>query len=410
MKGFQTVKGMRDFSPEEMEKRQFVLDIIRRVFENWGFLPLDTPALESFGLLAAKGGGGEEVKKEIYYFKDQGGRELGMRFDLTVPTARFIASNPGLVKPFKRYQFGKVWRYDQPQKDRFREFQQTDVDIFGSSSPKSDAEIVGVACDVFKSLGFKNFTIRINNRKLVESFIVSLGVKDFVDVFRSIDKMDKIGEKGVTSELKKKKVSDKNIKAILKFVEGGKIPNLEGKEELDAVMNEVKLLGFSKNVKVDLSLIRGLEYYTGCVFEVSLGGKVSVAGGGRFDNMVEKFGGQKTPAVGISLGFERIVNEMERKKMFKVRKKRVMVIGVNDDVRKDVLSIADSLRSSGLLTEIDVMDRNFRKQLDYASKRGMESVVIVGPKELKEKKVVVKNMITGKEKKVSITNLVKSFV
>jgi histidyl-tRNA synthetase len=410
MKTFQTVKGMRDFSPEEMEKRQLVLDTIRGVFEKWGYLPLDTPALESFELLAAKGGGGEEVKKEIYYFKDQGGRELGMRFDLTVPTARFIAQNPNLVKPFKRYQFGKVWRYDRPQQDRWREFQQTDVDIFGSSSPKSDAEIVSVVCDVLKNLGFKEFTIRINNRKLVESFIVSLGITDFVDVFRSIDKMDKIGKDGVASELKKKKVSEKNIKSILKFIGGKIVPELEGKEELKNVMEEVASLGFLKNVKVDLSLIRGLEYYTGCVFEVSLGGKVSVAGGGRFDNMVEKFGGKSTPAVGISLGFERIVNEMERRKMFNVSKKKVFVAGVNDDVRKNVISIADSLRKSGVLIEIDVMDRNFRKQMECASKKKIPFVVIVGPKELKDKKVVVKNMESGNEKKVLIKNLVNYFV
>jgi histidyl-tRNA synthetase len=266
MKNFQTVKGMRDFAPKEMEKRQFVLDTIRKVFESWGYRPLDTPALESFALLACKGGGGEEVKKEIYYFKDQAKRELGLRFDLTVPLARFVVANPNLPKPFKRYQFGKVWRYDRPQADRFREFQQTDVDILGTASPKADAEIVAVACDVFKSLGFKKFVIRISNRKILDYFVRQLGIKDPVAIFRAVDKLDKIGKQGVADELAKV-TTEKNVKAIVKFVSGTAVPQCAGKSELDNVISEIKKLGYGKNVKVDLSLVRGLEYYTGTVLK-----------------------------------------------------------------------------------------------------------------------------------------------
>jgi len=405
---FQTVKGMRDFPPEVMEKRLFVLDTIRRMFERWGYQPLDTPVLEDFKLLAAKGGGGQEIKREIYYFKDQAKRELGMRFDLTVPMARFVANNPNLPKPFKRYQMGKVWRYDQPQKGRMREFQQTDVDVMGSSSPKADAEIASVICDVFKELGFKNFLIRISNKKILGEFAKSLGLKSPVEVFRAVDKLDKIGKDGVKRELLKV-TSKQNTEKILKFISGKALPDCEGSRELKAVVDEIKKLGFGKNIKIDLSLVRGLEYYTGTVFEVFAGKKWSLAGGGRYDNMIEKFGGKPTPAVGISIGFERVMVVMEEEKMFKLNKKKVFVAGVNDKVEKQVISIADLLRKSGISTEIDLMGRNFRKKLDYVSKRGIEFCIIIGPKELKEKKVVLRNMKSGKEKKVLIKSLGKWF-
>src|SRR3989338_1035859 len=187
MSKFQPVKGMRDFWPGEMIKRQFVLDVLRQTAEKWGFLPMDTPAVESLELLAAKGGGGEEIKKEIYSFKDQGQRDLGLRFDLTVPTARLIASKLDLPLPFTRYQTGKVWRYDNPQAGRFREFQQFDLDIFGSNKPEADAEIISATCDVFNSLVFEDFVIRLNNRKLIQAFIEVVGIKDPLEVFRSID-------------------------------------------------------------------------------------------------------------------------------------------------------------------------------------------------------------------------------
>src|SRR3989338_4101798 len=234
MSKFQPVKGMRDFWPGEMVKRQFVLDIIRAVREKWGFLPMDTPSVESFELLAAKGGGGESIKKEIYYFKDQGDRELGLRFDLTVPTARLIASKLDLPLPFKRYQTGKVWRYDNPQAGRYREFQQFDLDIFGAAAAEADGEIIAATCDIFGSLGFENFVIRLNNRKLIEAFVDFVGIKDVVDVFRSIDKLDKIGEEGVSKELKAKGLDEKKIGKILDFIK------IQGdKKVLDKVYNLV---------------------------------------------------------------------------------------------------------------------------------------------------------------------------
>lgn len=400
---YQTVKGMRDFFPEEQARRLQVLDAIRSIFVKWGYVPLDTPALESFGLLAAKGGGGEEIKKEIYYFKDQGKRELGMRFDLTVPAARFVSQNSNLPKPFKRYQMGKVWRYDQPQKGRFREFMQTDVDIFGSPSPKADAEIIAVACDVFKELGFKNFSIRVNNKNILDYFVRNLGIDEPVKIFRAIDKLDKIGKLGVERELLKV-IDKKKTNEILKFITSKKIPFCEGKDELERVVKEVEKLGFKDNVKIDLSLVRGLEYYTSTVFEVSVGKQWSVAGGGRYDNMVQKIGGQATPAVGISLGFERIMEVMKEEKMFTQDKKVIFVAAVNENLGKEVIKIANKLRED-FSVETDVMGRNLKKQLNYVSVRGLPYCIIVGEKELREEKVVLRDMMTGKEKQVRISRL-----
>src|SRR3989338_3343750 len=319
MAKFQPVKGMRDFWPGEMVRRQFVLDIMRNVAEKWGFLPMDTPALESFELLAAKGGGGEEIKKEIYYFKDQGQRELGLRFDLTVPTARVIASKLDLPLPFKRYQTGKVWRYDNPQALRWREFTQMDFDIFGSDKPESDAEIVSLACCCFDALGFEDFTIKLNNRKIIEGYIESVGIRDISEVFRSIDKLDKIGEEGVQKELLGKLKDKEKIKKILDFIKIKGRPEevlkqskqvltnkiaKDGLDNLEKIFNKIKVFGFDKSVTIDFSLVRGLNYYTGSVFEVAIsGGKVSLGGGGRYDKMIEQFGGKPTPAVGIGLGF-----------------------------------------------------------------------------------------------------------
>lgn len=422
---FQAVKGMRDFWPGEMVKRQFVLDVIRKTAEKWGFLPMDTPALESFELLAAKGGGGEEIKKEIYYFKDQGDRELGLRFDLTVPTARVIASKLDLPLPFKRYQTGKVWRYDNPQAGRYREFQQFDLDIFGSTKPEADAEIIAATCDVFDSLGFEDFVIRLNNRKLIEAFVQSLKIENVVDVFRSVDKLDKIGEDGVKKELVGKLKDEKKIQKILNFIKTkgdvkvlDKIEKLVGTDlgktaiqELRVVIECIKAFGYDKNVQIDLSLIRGLEYYTGSVFEVAVsGGKLSLAGGGRYDNMIEAFGGRKTPAVGIGLGFERIVDTMIQNSMVRVEPPiKLFVVAVNDAVRIDALKICQRFRREGIPSDFDVSGKNLSGQLKYASSASIPWVIFVGEKELKEKKFKLRDMVCGEEKTASLEELVKEF-
>src|SRR3989338_5157686 len=213
MTTFQPPRGTRDLLPEEAMKAQFIMDTARAVFEKWGFDPLETPAFEDFALLTAKSG--EAIKDEIYHFRDKSDRDLGLRFDFTVPLARVVASNPALPKPFKRYQMGTVWRYDRPGAGRYREFRQADVDIVGAPGAEADAEVVACACEVLQKIGISNFSVRVNNRKIINSFLSKTNGNP-LDILRSMDKLDKIGEEGVKQELETKGVKD--VDSILKFI------------------------------------------------------------------------------------------------------------------------------------------------------------------------------------------------
>lgn len=417
---FQPPKGMRDFLPEEMIRRQFVTNTIKKVFEKWGFDPLDIPCVENFDVLSAKSEAGEAIKREIYYFKDQGDRELGLRFDLTVGSARVVAST-NMPKPFKRYVIGKVWRYDNPQAGRFRELIQADVDIYGSDKPEADAEIIAVTCEVFKTLGFKDFKIRLNNRKILEGLMNFLEVKNYNEIFRIIDKMDKIGEDGVIKEMKEKKIKEGIIDNIIAFIRTKgtleeifkkfKINDgvyLQGVEELGKIIEFIKNIGYDKNIIIDLSLVRGLDYYTGPVFEVAVsGGKWSLAGGGRYDNMIKQLGGQDTPATGIGIGFERIVEVMKEERMFKLPNSntKIFIAPVNDKVREQAYDLCLKLRNKGISADADLMGRKLSKQLDYISSRKITFVALVGEEELKKESVKLKNMINGDEKVIKIKDI-----
>lgn len=425
---FQPPRGTKDFLPEDMVKRQFVINTIRKKFEDYGFDTIDTPAFENWDLLTLKCG--EEIKNQIYYFKDKSDRELGLRFDLTVPMSRLVANNPQLPKPFKRYYIGPVWRYEDVKTGRRREFYQCDVDTCGTESMEADAECVACAVDCLKELGFKNFAIKLNNRKILEALVELADIpKDIMfDVFRAIDKIEKIRENGVKEELEKLNLSDKQInklfdlitikgspekvlkqgEKLLKGVEIGK----EGLKELKDFYESGKSYGFSEFVVIDFSLARGLDYYTGPTFEISAGAKKdvgSIAGGGRYDNLIELFGGSPTPATGISLGIERIIQVMEEQEMFDVSKTKtkLFIVSVNDSVRKDCIKIAQELRKVGISTEIDIMGRNIRKQLEYANSLEIPYVIVVGPKEIESKKFVLKDMKTGKEVEATLESIKK---
>ncbi len=407
---FQTTRGMKDTMPEEMVKQQFVIDAIRRVFQKYGFDPLDTPVIEDWALLSAKSGGGEEIKQEIYYFKDKSDREVGLRFDLTVPLGRIVAASPDLPKPFKRHHIAKVWRYDKPGANRWREFWQADIDIVGSDSMEAEAEWLRAICEIFYDLGFPDVVVKMNSRKITQAFVESLGIKNYIDVFRSIDKLDKIGEDGVSKELKSKGIESKKIDKIIEFIKLKDFKEVKkiiksGTEDLEQIL---ELMGeYSKNMQVDMSLVRGLEYYTSTVFEVSLGIGVSVGGGGRYDNLVEVLGGKKIPATGLSLGVDRIVSVMTERKMFNFPKTvtKIFVINVNEKVKKDVISIVNQLRKIEIPTEFDLMGRSLSKQLDYASSRGIPYVIVIGEKELKSKKAKLRNMKTGEEKEIGLDKI-----
>jgi histidyl-tRNA synthetase len=414
---FQPPKGMRDFLPEEAAKLQQVLDTCRRVYESYGFQPLETPSVESFELLAAKKGLGEGVKDEIYYFKDKADRELGLRFDLTVPLARIVLSNSNIPKPFKRYSIGKVYRYDNPQNMRWREFWQADVDIIGSASPLADIECISAVIDVLTQLGLEDFIIRVSDRKVLEAALESFGVtKENVPfAFRTIDKLNKIGIEGVKKELWTKNIdadkilgfvqtSGKNSKVLEKV---GKVVKPEALKDLKELFELAEKSGIDSRVKLDPSLVRGLDYYTGIVYEVQIGKvAVSCGGGGRYDDLVKNLGGQALPATGISIGVDRVLATLEEESRIKLAKiTKIFIAAVSDSVRKDVFQIAQKMRTSGVPCSTDVAGRNLSKQLDYANAMGIPYVIVIGENELKEKKAKIRNMLKSEEKAVKLSEL-----
>lgn len=413
---FQPPRGTRDKKPEEMIRYQYVLDIVRRIFEKYGFDPLDTPAFEEWALLSAKSGGGEEIKDEIYYFVDKSDRELGLRFDFTVPLARFVANNPDIPKPLRRYQIGPVWRYDRPGALRWREFIQADIDIVGSTSMEADADCIRCFCEIFSALGFRDFVIRINNRKIIEEVVRSINVENVTDVFRAIDKLEKTGEEEVKKELLENNIPEAKADIILGFI---KKPldeiSLNNKEGVEEVKRIVALLNdYKDNVRIDLSLVRGLEYYTGPVFEVSVGADVSVGGGGRYDDLVKLYGGKDTPATGISIGVDRLVAVMREKEMFSLPKTmtKVFVVSVNDSIKQEARRVANELRNMDISSEYDLMSRSLSKQLDYVNARGIPFAIVIGEKEFQSRKAKLRNMESGKEQEVSLDDLsaVKGFI
>lgn len=419
---FQTPKGTRDFLPEEMIRRQFVIDKIKEIFERYGFEPFSTPAFEDFELLSAKSG--EEVKRQIYEFRDKADRRLGLRFDLTVPMARVIANNPQVPKPFKRYAIAPVWRYEEVTAARKREFWQCDADVVGSSSMESDVECMATAIESFRELGFKNFVVTLNSRKVLDGFIEIVGAdkSSDIDIFRAIDKLKKFSEMSVRDELRKAGLNEKQITQLFELVsasfDGAKVllkgssVGQEGLNELSEMVKFARIFGIQKMLKFDFSLARGLDYYTGPIFEIVVKDYEkygSVAGGGRYDKLIETFGGRPTPATGISLGIERIIEIMEQEKMFRLEKTktRVFIASAGEKVKPDVIRIAQKFRLEEINCQIDLMKRNLGKQLEYADALNIPYVLIVGEKELKSRKFKLRDMKAKKEREVSIQEAVK---
>ncbi|VVB98917.1 Histidine--tRNA ligase [uncultured archaeon] len=401
---FQVVKGMRDFLPEQAKKKQFIEDLCRRTFERYGFEPLQSPIVEDFALLAAKGSGGEAIKEEIYYFRDKGERELGLRYDLTVPLARIAASNPMLQKPFKRYCIGTVYRYDRPQAKRYREFTQADFDIIGSRSVLADFEILQVACDVMRALGLE-FKIKVNSRAIMEELAKKCGVApgQVRDCFRSIDKLDKIGPKEVGKELEAKGIDAKileeiSVNSFEKVKEA--LGEIECVKELEELLMLAKENGM-KEVVFDLSLCRGLEYYTGSVFEAALNEGPSVGGGGRYDKLVETYGGQPSPATGMSFGIDRLLDSLE-KILIVGPTTQVFVAPLSREFSLEASRLATKLRKFGIGVEFDVMERSVGKNLEYAKRRGIAFFIAIGENETKGRRVKVKETGSGTEKEFGI--------
>jgi histidyl-tRNA synthetase len=385
----QTLKGFRDFLPQQAKKRQYVISTLKKVFESYGFEPLETPALEYEEILMGKYG--EEGDKLMYRFEDNGKRKVALRYDQTVPLARVIAQYQNeLPMPFKRYQIQNVWRADNTQKGRFREFLQCDADIVGSSSPLSDVEVINVTIKSLEKLGFKNFKIRIGDRKLFEGIPT--------DAITIIDKLKKIGEEKVITELK----------------EGGLDENILSKVKNSKPTTDIELILKATNkVYFDPTLARGLNYYTGLIFEIEIEGYSagSVCGGGRYDNLIGMFAGRQIPAVGFAFGFDRLMEAMEELKLFPTDliTTKVLVTVFSPELKEKSLEVAKILREKNINTEIYLDDAKMEKQLKYADKKQIPYAIIIGPDEAKNNTATVKNLKTREQKALSLDSLDKEF-
>jgi len=430
------VRGSRDFLVEEKLLRDWAMLRLKSVFERFGFNPLETPAIENWEVLSSKYAGGAEILKETYKLTDQGNRELGLRYDQTVPTCRVLAANPRLAMPFKRYSIAPVWRDGPIKLGRYREFYQCDIDIFGVQSQAAEAEIVAVLKDGFEALGIA-CKLKINNRKVLDGLLESCGVtaEQAAPVILSLDKLEKIGAKEVQKEMEQKGVSAASARKVLAlFEELDKLGNdkllarlekilksgagAEGLAELSQLVGYVKLYGIGDDFyEVKASLARGLSYYSSTVFEgYEPNGiiKSSICGGGRFDDMVGKFSGkEKVPATGVSFGFESICEILKDKvskgeKVEGVRKTSVEVFVIPIKDQPFAFEAAQELRRQGINVAIDLLGRAISKNLDYCSKQGIPFAAIIGDKEAKEKKINLRNLVSGEEKLVSVKDAAKT--
>jgi histidyl-tRNA synthetase len=396
----QVLKGFRDYLPQEQGARRKIMAKISEVFERFGFAPIDTPALESFDLLSGSIG---EEEKLIYKFEDLGGRTVALRYDLTVPLARVLSNYPDLPKPFKRYQIANVWRAENPQKGRYREFTQCDVDIIGSDSLIADAEVIAAISDSFKNLEIGEVVLKFNNRELIDKVLAELkfAKADIMTFLRLIDKLDKVGEQKVIELLEEAKL-DVNL---------NKFRDLMQKESKPWVTEFVNLLsGFGvENIEFEPFLARGLSYYTGTIFEFVLKRKPefgSIAGGGRYDNLIGKFG-KPMPAVGGSIGLDRLLAALQDAGTISPQTAaEVIVFNLDEKLTPEYLNLATNLRGAGLDTEFYFETAKLDKQFKYAESKNIQVAVIMGPDEVKKRVVNLKNLAEKKQVTVERDNLV----
>lgn len=422
--------GFMELLPSEQILFNKMLNIIRENYEKFGFLPIDTPVIERAEVLLAKGGG--ETEKQIYRF-EKGDTDLALRFDLTVPLARYVAQHfSELAFPFRRYHIGKVYRGEKSQKGRFREFYQCDIDIIGNGTLDiiNDAEIPSIIYSTFKDLGFNSFTIKINNRKVLKGFYQWLGIKDSVEVLRTIDKLEKIGLNGVEKELKDQGLDKKTIDKIFEFIniKGTNIEKLEslknmeidnkifneGLEELTAVNHYIGAFGVPEdNYAIDLTIARGLDYYTGTVYETFLNDYPnigSICSGGRYDDLAGFYTKQKLPGVGISIGLTRLFYQLNEAKLIETMDNsltKVIIIPM-EDCLDEAIKAANILRDNDINTEIYLEKGKVGKKFGFADKLNIPYSIIIGPDEIKESKYALRNMKTGEQKLFTIEELLSN--
>jgi histidyl-tRNA synthetase len=403
----QLPRGMRDFPPEEKILRDEVISVLKGIFELYGFSPLETPIVERWEVLSAKYSGGEEILKETFKLTDQGGRQLGLRYDLTVPLARFVGMNPTIKRPFKRYQIGTVYRDGPIKKGRTREFYQCDADIVGSSSPLADAECVQLALDVFEKLGI-DVEVKINNRKVLYELAQAAEIPEELTeaAILSLDKLEKIGPDGVLREMIERGIARVSAERFLLGAQDREaLKKGEGYRELEPVLSALQ----DPRVVWTPSLARGLSYYTGTIYEVyaknsSVTG--SLAAGGRYDNMIGQFlgGSEKIPAVGISFGLEPILEVLKEKHPNRIMRKTVTQVYVIPfkTLLAEGRAICQQLRRAGIKTDMDFSAKGISDGLKYANAYEIPFVVIVGPDEVAAGKVKLRDMRSGEEKLLTV--------
>ena len=420
-----TLPGFMELLPKEQILFNQMKEKIQKSYEKFGFLPLDTPIVEMAEVLLAKAGG--ETEKQIYRFQ-KGDNDLALRFDLTVPLAKYITEYYNeLSFPFRRYQIGKVYRGERPQKGRFREFYQCDIDIIGDGSLSivNDAEIPSIIYHTIRELGFEDFTICINNRKILNGLFQELKQEDLsVDIMRVIDKLEKIGVENVIASLKELGVLEEAIQKIIQFIQINgttdekleALENLgfgselfqEGLKELKQVVTFVRAFGVpEKNFKVDLTIARGLDYYTGTVYETFLNDYReigSVCSGGRYDNLAEFYTDKKLPGVGVSIGLTRLFYQLNELQAIETKQKsvaRVLIAPMTDDM-EEAVRIGNAFREAGIPTEVYLENKKIKAKFKYADRLQVPFVVTIGEDEIQNNTVSLKNMETGEQEVISI--------
>jgi histidyl-tRNA synthetase len=413
-----TLKGFRDYLPESMIPRERLIDIARKVYRSYGFSPIDTPTLEYLEILT--GNGGAETDRQLYRFEDHGGRNVGMRFDLTVPLARFVAQHINtLGTPFKRYHIAPVWRGENTQRGRYREFMQCDFDTIGTLSVAADIETGLVINDLFEEIGFERFTVHVNNRQVLTGLLEQIGVAEQATaILRSLDKLTKIGPErtanemvktaGITAEqaeqvltITKLAGSNQEILENLKPLVAQSELGTAGIERLQQILNGLTAGGVPPaRVKLDVSIARGLDYYTGVIFETFLDDLPeigSVCSGGRYDNLAERYTKQQLPGIGASLGLDRLLAAMDELEMIdKVKTPAdILVVYFEKDQLNKYLEIAADLRQAGWAVEVFPDAKKLGKQLKYADVRGFQYALIAGGDELQRDVCQIKNLQTG---------------
>ena len=439
-------KGTRDFSPEEMAKRNYIFDTIKSVFKLYGFQQIETPAMENLSTLMGKyGDEGDKLLFKITDFLQTANAEAlaeknsvkminsisekGLRYDLTVPFARYVVQHNGeLTMPFKRYQIQPVWRADRPQKGRYREFYQCDADVVGSDSLLNEAELVQIVDEVFARFGV-NVTLKVNNRKILSGIAEIVGELDrLTDITVAIDKLDKIGLDNVNAELREKGVSAEAVEklqpiillsgsneeklATLKNVLAESETGLKGIEEIETILGLLSSANLRLTLEIDLTLARGLNYYTGAIFEVKANDVEmgSISGGGRYDNLTGVFGLQGLSGVGISFGADRIydvLNQLDLYPKETVNATKILFVCFGDAEIAYSMPLVREVRNAGIPAEIYPTPAKMKKQLGYADSKNIKYVAIVGSDEMEQKKVTLKNMETGEQEMLAVSDVIE---